>query len=392
MAAKKDKKENAKAEKEEAKERKRARGKGSFHSFRRHAWLLLVPSCALPIILGFLWPRSLRVVEIERVPLHEMSVVRFIKEYSKQKPVVITGAWSEAGWLPEELAKGCPLALIRTFKHDADSSEWGKLVQVGVDPLKDYVAQHFARNIDERPEEKLYGFEFSLKFHCPKQLEGLTIPPFLTEDAFHMVGNHTGLGWPSVLVGPKGTETGMHIDTHRLPFWIAVVGEPNVGLKKFRIFPHEDQNLMKYGRSTEKANYVFDFDPWSPNMRKYPAVADSFAYERDLVSGDLLYIPGGSPHAVKNLADNTGISMNYLDLKSFPDFVKKATPKSPLYRVLKGAGTWLIDALENRRALGRSLNYFEFAGLRDRDHFCEVHRETKDNGTRPAGLAAYCDT
>merc|ERR1712139_202840 len=112
--------------------------------------------------------------------------------------------------------------------------------------------------------------------------------------------------------------------------------------------------------------------------------AESTVYESELRAGDLLYIPGGSPHAVINVADNAAVSMNFLDLKSMPDFVRKATPSSPLYHVLKGAGEWLIGALEERRSLNRALSYFEFAGVHDRSEFCDVHRETKDDGNRPA--------
>lgn len=69
---------------------------------------------------------------------------------------------------------------------------------------------------------------------CPDQLAKVSIPPYFLEDVFHLASNGTGMGWPSVLLGPQGSQTGMHIDTHRLPFWIAVMGEPNKGLKRFR--------------------------------------------------------------------------------------------------------------------------------------------------------------
>jgi len=361
---------------------------------RKHTffWPVLLGIAALAICIALAWdPRSLRVVEVERVALDAMTSERFLEDYANQRPVVITQAWKEDGWNVEELASACPDARVRTFEHDSKSKVWGGLVQVGTENLQDYVALHLARNPSERPRPRLYGFEIALKFHCPRQLEAFTVPSFLTEDAFHLATNKTGLGWPSVLVGPDGTQTGLHIDTHRLPFWIAVVGEQNRGLKRFRLFPHNDSGLLKYGRPTEKANFIFDYDPWKPDFKRFPGVADSFAYETELRSGDLLYIPGGSPHAVINLADNVGISMNYLDLKSFPDFVRKASAGSPLYHVLKGAGAGILEALQERQKSEKAMTYFEFAGLRDRDHFCEVHRATKDEGERPAGLAAYCD-
>lgn len=390
----KDQREKSKASKQETSSPSQPSSKSKKKGFlQRHYVSLIVGTLALPIVL-VLWPvhLTLATVPLERVPLSEMSVDRFLNEFSTQKPVVVTGAWSADGWMPEQIAGACPEATIRTFRHDSGSSEWGKLVQVGAESLKDYFAVHFASDESHRPKPLLYGFEMPLKFHCPEKLEIMSVPSFLTEDAFHMVTNHTGLGWPSVLMGPVGSETGLHIDTHRLPFWIAVVGAPDVPLKRFRVFPHSDRHLLKYGRPSKTANFLFDFDPWEPNFRKYPEVADSFVYEGELRTGDLLYIPGGSPHAVKNLADNAGISMNYLDLKSMPDFVRKATPSSPLYHALKGAGEWVIGALESRRKHHKAMSYYEFAGVRDRSEFCEAHRETKDNGERPAGLARFCDS
>jgi len=394
MDKKKAQREKAKAAKESEKEEgKPSKTKPAGGALRgKNLWMLMLGVVSAPVLVAVMWPRSLRVVAMQRVPLEAMTVDRFLSEFSAQKPVVVTGAWPEDGWSPEQMASACQHARIRTFRHDTSSSEWGKLVQVGVEALQDYVGVHFARNLAERPRPRLYGFEMALKFHCPERLEAVRVPSFLCEDAFHVATNHTGLGWPSVLLGPEGSETGLHIDTHRLPFWIAVVGDQQRVLKRFRVFPHDDRGILQYGRPSEKANYLFDFDPWKPNFGKHPLVADSFVYEAELRSGDLLYIPGGSPHAVINLADNTGISMNYLDLKSFPDFVRKVTPSSPLYHVLKGAGEGLIGALEDRRKVVNPMNYFEFAGVRDRTEFCQVHQNTMDDGKRPAGLAAYCDT
>lgn len=261
-------------------------------------------------------------------------------------------------------------------------------------PLNEYFGQYFERSPADRPTPLLYGFEMELGAHCPKQLESVTLPSFFTEDAFHLVTNRTGLGWPSVLFGPEGSLTGLHIDTHRLPFWIAVVAARSAGskaLKSFRIFSHKDMRLFKYGVATKTVNFHFTFDPWRPNYRLHPELADMHVYETDLRSGEMLYIPGGAPHAVINRADNLGVSMNYLDLKSMPDFVRKCNAKSPLCNLLAGKGEWVIHALEDRRLLGKDLTYFEFAGIRDREDFCRVHAssDVRQNDSRPA-LDTYC--
>mmetsp|Transcript_92010 Transcript_92010/g.295930 ORF Transcript_92010/g.295930 Transcript_92010/m.295930 type:complete len:394 (-) Transcript_92010:418-1599(-) len=336
---------------------------------------------------------KLEVKPIDRIPLEEMSPDRFRRDFANARPVVLSGAWSEDGWHPAEFVATCPNATVRTFRHDSTSQTWAQHVQVGLGPVSEYFDSYFKPEPAQRPTPLLYGFEMSLTEECPLQLDRVTIPAFLGEDAFHLCTNKSGLGWPSVLLGPEGSETGLHIDTHNLPFWIAVVGSSGRrALKRVRIFPAHDKALLQYGRSTKAANYIFDFDPWRPDGSKHRGVFESFAYEAELRSGDLLYIPGGSPHAVVNLADNLGVSMNFLDLKSMPDFVRRCNAQSPLCGLLQGKGEWMLDALQERQKNDKPLGYFGFAGLRDRAEFCEVQRAkaAKDKKEFSTGLTDYC--
>jgi len=350
--------------------------------------------CAVPVVLAaILWSRKLEAHGVDRVALEDLSAHKFGNVYAAQAPVVVTGVWPAESWLPEDLARTCASSRIRTFRHDQHSTQWARQVPVGDERLDAYVEHFFLPEISARPAPLLYGFEMSLKEQCPVMLEKLAVPAFFADDAFHVVTNKSGLGWPSVLLGPEGSQTGLHIDTHRLPFWIAVVGPEGRPLKRVRVFPHENEDIRQYGRQTETNNFHFDFDPWQPNLAMYPKVAESNPRDALLYSGDLLYIPGGSPHAVINLADNVGISMNFLDLKSLPNFAKSCNVagESVLCKVLEGKGTWILDAMEERqRVEGLRLDYFELVGLRDRVEFCEVQRAARVGTEVPHGLRSYC--
>jgi hypothetical protein len=48
----------------------------------------------------------------------------------------------------------------------------------------------------------------------------------------------------------------------------------------------------------------------------------SCRYEGIQEAGDLMFIPAGCPHAVRNLADIHGISMNYVDPSNYYEFLK----------------------------------------------------------------------
>jgi len=350
--------------------------------------------CAVPVVLvGILWRRKLEVEVVDRVAFGNLSARHFRNAYAARHPVVVAGAWPAESWLPEDLAHTCGFARIRTFKYYKRSTQWASQVPVGDERLETYVEQFFRPNVSARPVPLLYGFEMSLKEQCPEMLEKLAVPAFFSDDAFHVVTNKSGLGWPSVLLGPEGSQTGLHIDTHRLPFWIAVVGPEGRPLKRVRVFSHEHEDIRHYGRQTETNNFHFDFDPWQPNLALYPKVAESTPRDALLFSGDLLYIPGGSPHAVINLADNVGVSMNFLDLKSLPSFAKscRGAGESVLCQVLEGKGTWILDAMEERQRVGGArLDYFQLAGLRDRDEFCEVQGAARAATEIPHGLRSYC--
>merc|ERR1711924_216620 len=121
-------------------------------------------------------------------------------------------------------------------------------------------------------------------------------------------------------------------------------------------------------------------DPWTPDYRKNKKLAETSVFETDLRAGDLLYIPGGSPHAVQNLEDNLGLSMNYLDLKTFPSFARACNAGGGmLCSFLKGKGEWLIEALLEKRALTKSLDYMKFAGFSTDAEFCEAHKGTRES-------------
>lgn len=328
------------------------------------------------------------VLPIERVHVSRMTPERFLAEYAEQKPVVLAGAWAALGWSPREIADACPAAQIRTHRFSKSSDRWANHEKVGARVnLQEFVATSYSDDYAKRPDPVLYGFEFELTKHCPVMLEKFVMPGFLAGDALHLATNGTGIGWPSVLLGPSGSETGLHIDTHRTPFWIATVGAENVPLKRWRIFPPDDAKLLKFHRPGPNTHWVPDFDPWAPDSR----LTGHKLYEGDLVAGDLLYVPGGSPHAAKNVNDNTGISLNFLDLKALPAFAKKCTKNSPLCGLVAGKGAWMIDVLGERQRRQEPMTYYEFAGHADKIEFCTAHAVTKmDDGTRPPALETYC--
>jgi len=348
----------------------------------------------LALLYALMSPGKFRVVPIERVAAKDMTLARFLGEFSNKKPVIVTGAWNEDGWRPEEVVKACPHAYVRTMAHEENSKYWAGKRQIDTITLKEYYDTFFKPEPSQRPKPLLYGFEMSLNQYCPQLLEKMVVPSYLGEDAFHLSTNGSGIGWPSVFFGPKESETALHIDTHRTPFWLVAFGKAGVPLKRLRAFPHTDnKDLMKYGSPGENTNFRFDYNAWNPDFRKYPALAGSFTYEADLQSGEIVYVPGGAPHAAWNHEDNMACSMNYMDLQTFPDFVRRCSKNSPLCDLLRGKGEGLINALMARREKEKPVSYFDFAGVDDKATFCKAQKFATHrlaNAKNATALDEYC--
>jgi len=325
----------------------------------------------------------------------ELSYFEFNATYAQKQPVVIRGAFDgmpAVDWTKANFVENCKDALVTTYEFKEAAKHWANLKQVGNMSLSDYLTTHFTNGV---AATDLYGFEMQLKLHCPAKLEEFEIPKYFPGDFFHFATNMTGLGWPSVLFGPQGTQTGLHIDTHRLPFWIAVFdgeGPSTRPLKHFRTFSHEDNNLRKYGRQGSTYNYHFDFDPWKADLEKFPLLEGAVAKDAFLRHGDLLYIPGGSPHAVKNMADNIGLSMNFMDRLHIWPFVKACNRNSPLCNIAipsqEGFDRLYGIADHVHQQPERSRSYFEFAGGTGDETFCISLRTYLGKGY-PA-LDSYC--
>ena len=61
----------------------------------------------------------------------------------------------------------------------------------------------------------------------------------------------------------------------------------------------------------------FEPDIFNPDFKKYPLLSKSNMYHTIQNPGDLVFIPGSCPHAVRNLDNIHGISMNYVDASNF---------------------------------------------------------------------------
>jgi len=133
------------------------------------------------------------------------------------------------------------------------------------------------------------------------------VPGFASDDL--LARFYTKAAWPTLIAGPKGSRTGLHRDTHNFAFYMVLFA----GKKWWRTFLDDDAGSNAYFRLDLNA---FTFDPFDPDFHKYPRLQDATVYETVLEPGELIYIPEGLPHGVRNLEDTVAVSGNFLDARS----------------------------------------------------------------------------
>ena len=132
--------------------------------------------------------------------------------------------------------------------------------------------------------------------------------------------------WPSLFVGPPGSACSLHIDANATHFWMALFGE---GTKEWLLFPPDQTHLLHpfwppFGATTRDPIFHIDpFAPWADQLRKYPSLAGTTPYRVVLKPGDVLFVPCGWAHAVRNLPGppTVALSANYVDGSNLEKFV-----------------------------------------------------------------------
>jgi len=85
------------------------------------------------------------------------------------------------------------------------------------------------------------------------------------------------------------------------------------GEKEWRFFPREDIVNLYPRWGTAK----FEVDAFNPDLKKYPLFEKVNMFYAIQKPGDLVFIPGGNPHAVRNNDHIHSMSMNYVDASNY---------------------------------------------------------------------------
>jgi hypothetical protein len=150
--------------------------------------------------------------------------------------------------------------------------------------------------------EKLYMYDVPIAKRLGALCESWRLPSwFCKHDYLKRTRlEHAFRNWPTLFVGAQGTRSLTHVDRWQGHFWMFQIH----GCKQWTIWSPAELCLLS-------PKWIDKFDPSFPPVeelrgRGHPVVLD-------LAPGGLLFVPGGSPHAVVNLDLTVAMAGNFVD-------------------------------------------------------------------------------
>jgi hypothetical protein len=186
----------------------------------------------------------------------------------------------------------------------------------------------------QQQQQQQYLADFGLQHGCPSDDENRNpisswrdhwrVPVYFERDFFQnaslMVSPATiaqwaregraspSESWPSLFIGNAGTRTGLHVDYGSSHFWMLTIE----GRKDWAIFPAQMSPFLY----KDWAQPHFLVNPWAldKGVERRPLSAAIRGFRATTKPGDVIFVPGGTVHAVRNTRSPTiATSMNYVD-------------------------------------------------------------------------------
>eukprot|EP00658_Telonema_sp_P-2_P030681 TRINITY_DN23130_c0_g2_i1.p1 TRINITY_DN23130_c0_g2~~TRINITY_DN23130_c0_g2_i1.p1 ORF type:complete len:184 (+),score=30.16 TRINITY_DN23130_c0_g2_i1:73-624(+) len=136
----------------------------------------------------------------------------------------------------------------------------------------------------------------------------LRTPPYLTQNFLSTLPKHISLqsAWPSLFLGGNQTGAGIHMDAWGTHYWMLQI----TGQKEWLVYPKADLAALYYNPFNGRFG-VKGLE--QPNYDQFPLLRWTQPWKIVLQPGELLLLPQGSPHAVRNLGLVLSIAGNYVD-------------------------------------------------------------------------------
>ena len=269
-------------------------------------------------------------MDIPRIHAGDISVQDFWDGSLSEWPVIITGiaeSWFRDTDFFHFLRDKCAAAVMPIMAKAENPKMWANLEGKGtmqMDLFIDYVLEESDKY---DTAEKLYGFD--LQISQESCTSGTVLQNDHVKGHFPKVrGSPSTFAWPTLMMGPEGSTSALHLDAHEFPFrmvllewrkhWRVLSYKANYNLTgeqpTFEFHPppygYEFRGIVLqdyYGGGT------FRFDGFDPDFKKYPTLCEAKVREGMLEKGEIIYVPNSAPHGVVNLEHTIAITANFFN-------------------------------------------------------------------------------
>lgn len=281
--------------------------------------------------------------KVERRNAADLSYSDFYTNFTlARKPLILTGCDLYRRWDWEWISRVCgevPVVLQAPVRSDQSVSWAGLRTLPGEVRLADWI-DHVRKDLPNSADDG-FVFDFGLtspKRGCPKLLETFSLPRFFTNDVFKRLPPAQRAldpfeNSPGLFVQPSQSTSALHVDaldSHFLQIllegrkrWTFYALEPErqqllLARKLTYLIKENGPGIAREARwseligadGTNSTNRLLDF-------------AEAHRVEVTLEKGELLFVPGGVPHQVTQLAPSLAISLNYVDHSNFEAAVNR---------------------------------------------------------------------
>ena len=169
----------------------------------------------------------------------------------------------------------------------------------GGDDVEVMTVEELVRRLDS---EQLYMYDVPIAKRLSVLFDYWKIPSVFCADDFLKRTRlpHAFTNWPTLFIGAAGSRSLTHVDRWHGHFWMLQIS----GTKRWSIWPESEQCLLSPQWNTK-------FDPSFPPVEQLEGVGSGITF--DLKPGELLFVPGGCPHAVRNLDVTVAMAGNFVN-------------------------------------------------------------------------------